>query len=327
MIIPQITKELDFDLFKKGLEKLDPALRELVSGEIGGDLIEKIAVKYGFDSYNLPDLMMLFGLYLTKMITPQVFLDYLATLVPLKYFPQFLQELEDKIWSPYDSYLNKVGVVYKQLTKLTPQSVISDSAQLRQDGVQSDKQSSVISQEPGEVLIAPEIEKPQQIQDLGLKIEEAQKPESEIKNQESKINVSVIEPPISPASTPVIITDLPNAPKPEQSVPVPPQVNFPEKAFGPSAASVKEGEARVKFDIPKINSQSTEPVESFISPKASEVKFAAPEAQPELAQGFATKEEEKKIEIPKALDVQKTNVQGRQVIDLTNFGLSNPDKD
>ena len=65
---------------------------------------------------------------------------------------------------------------------------------------------------------------------------------------------------------------------------------YNENKFVTGYMRYAEEEARVKFDTPQLNPVSTEPVESFISPKVSEVKFAAPEAQPDVAQGFATKD-------------------------------------
>src|SRR3989339_317647 len=122
-----------FFIEKIGVERIDQAfaglekpLKDMFDGEMGGNLVSSVIDKYEADSFFLPDLMLVIGFYVACLINNQEMVDYLGLIVPEKYFPQFMQELEDKLWSPYDVYLNKAGVVYKQLTKLTPQPVISN---------------------------------------------------------------------------------------------------------------------------------------------------------------------------------------------------------
>lgn len=352
MSVSKLVEKIDADVFLESLSKLDAALKDILSSSIGGDLIEKIVVKYEVNLYHLPDLMMLFGLYVTKLIAPQEFIDYLATFVPQKYFPQFLQELEDKLWSPYDVYLNKAGVVYKQLTKLTPaplsnvagafdappvvEEPTSAPAQLAQEQVQSGKQPSVTQLQPittelpvTQLPVSTELPPTESrvLDNVGAKIPEPPVTQLPITNLQT--------PPAVPPVKPVIISDIATsktpatfdvAPAGEKTMPVVPtsDIRYPTS---------ESGQARVKFDEPRVGPRIFKPTESAITPKASEVKFVGPEIKPEVSANVPPassqwqRPEEKKVEIPKPPEVKKTEVQGREVIDLTNFGLSKPDED
>lgn len=294
MTISEITKNLDFNLFKQRLSKLDPILNDLISGGSGSDLIVDTAVKYDFDTSYSSTLILLLSLYLTKIFDSQKLIDYLATLIPEKYFPQFLQELEDKLWSPYDVYLNKAGVVYKQLTKLTPAPIQQATDNLQQT---SDNQPTQLIQEQAQPV----------------------KPAGQLENNQQPI-VQPVAPVISLKE--VVISDLAE----------PRTGNQPINPLIPVKESVIESGARVKFDMPKTGPEIQKSISFEINPSLPEVKFKEPEIKPEVGQNVSAStpgtqnQPEKKIEIPKAQEIKKTDVSGRQVIDLTSFGLSKPDE-
>ncbi len=323
MSVSKLVEKIDADIFLESLSKLDPALKDILSSDIGGDLIEKIVVKYGVNLSHLPDLMMLFGLYVTKLIPPQEFIDYLATFVPDKYLGHFLRELEDKLWSPYDVYLNKAGVVYKQLLKLTPQK-LTDNSELITDNKNQVAVNTVpvaetprTSEVPVSIPVVPQIvdlSKPQEI-----------KPSSDASSRSPDQNIGVTQSPVAepPKPKPLIISDI--SPAGEKTI--------PEIPTPPPTASSEKPQARVKFDVPRVGPQILKPTESAFAPRVPDVKFVGPEVRPEApgqvppASAQWQRPEEKKVEIPKPPEVKKTEVAGRQVIDLTNFGLSKPDEE
>lgn len=288
----------------ENFNQTDKSLKEVVSGEIGANLVEQLAKKYDVDSDYFSDLMMLLSLFVSKSINTQEFVNEISVFVPQKYFSQFLQELEDKLWSPYDVYLNKAGVVYKQLTKLTPQKLANG-----EDQIANGQEQKVSVSKP----VNPLISNQQSVIELPV-TELPKAPEQPITQLPS-----VTELPIPPASKPIIIS----APGIKQEVQIPTPPTFAQDS----------GAARVKFDAPRVGPQIFKPTESAITPKASEVKFVGPEIKPEVsgnvppASSQWQRPEEKKVEIPKPPEVKKTEVSGRQVIDLTNFGLSKPDED
>ncbi len=333
MSVRTLIEKIGRENLLENFNQTDKSLKEVVSGEIGANLVEQLAQKYDMDFDYFSDLMMLLSLFVSKSINTQEFVNEISAFVPPKYFPQFLQELEDKLWSPYDVYLNKAGVVYKQLTKLTPAPVVEEStsaelgiknkelsnpAQLVQEQVQSDKQQQVAQLPP--VTELPEVSQ--------SPISSLPPITTELPKTIELPNPSVSKPAVTQGSgmaKPVVIFEVsPAGEKRPVEVPIPP-------VSVENSGEAKQ--ARVKFDAPRVGPRIFKPTESSITPEISEVEFTGPEIRPEITSQVAPQSsvwqrpEEKKVEIPKPPEVKKTEVAGRQVIDLTNFGLSQPDKD
>ncbi len=295
MSVRTLIEKIGQEKLLENFSQTDKSLKDVVSGDIGANLVEQLAVKYGVDSDYFSDLMMLLSLFVSKSINTQEFVNELFTFVPDQYFPQFLQELEDKLWSPYDVYLNKAGVVYKQLTKLTPQPITNNEQQATETiPVAAGAELGIENKELS-------VEKSQQVQDSGLKIEEPKinipavqveppkvpepvqqttdnlKPTTETDIKQQKTNGVVIsELPETPKpSKPMVISDVsPAGEKREIEIPPPPAST---EGFGEAK------HARVKFDSPRVGPQIFKPTESAITPKASEVKFVGPEIKPEVS--------------------------------------------
>ena len=344
----------------ENFNQTEKSLKEIISGEIGANLFEQLIEKYSIDFDYFSDLMMLLSLFVSKSINTQEFVNEVSVFVPQKYFSQFLQELEDKLWSPYDVYLNKAGVVYKQLTKLMP-APIQQTTDNQQPTTEEKSLQPVIIEpalkpEAGaQPAVVPEIKAPpqptQQITgnlqqeaktvaapaELPKTLESIQQttdnlsaiggsatdrqPTTEIDTKQQKTGRAAI-PELVIASKPVIISDI-SVPGEKRVVEIPKPISGSVFARPPADS----GAARVKFDAPRVGPQIFKPTESEIMQKVSGVKFVGPEAIPEALRGVLTKQEEKKVEIPKPPEVKKTEVAGRQVIDLTNFGLAKPDED
>ncbi|MEW5805479.1 MAG: hypothetical protein AB1721_02010 [Patescibacteria group bacterium] len=277
----------------KKIAELDPALKDILDGEIGGSLMETILARYDFDFEYFSELMMLLALYLTRLISNQEFADELAQLVPEKYFFQFLQELEDKLWSPYDVYLNQAGIVYKQLVKLTPRPV---ETQQTTDDLQP--------------TTGPETASAQQSAGQALKSEPVLA-ETEL---QAKQGTEAL-----PKTEEIIIT----APQAGQAEKIEPSAESPKpKVFQESA--------RISFEALKnfVPRQTAEPPAEPVKtePEIKSVKFEASKPAQDLSREIQAKTEEKPVEIPKPPTVPKTEVQGKEVIDLSDFGVSEPGK-
>lgn len=104
---------------------IDSGLMDFLANEGTLSLLAQIQNKYAFsqESKTTNDLGILLTLYVTKLIFSQDLVNELALLVSPKYFKAFMQELEQKLWSPYDRFLLDAGLVYKQLTVLDPQPI------------------------------------------------------------------------------------------------------------------------------------------------------------------------------------------------------------
>jgi hypothetical protein len=295
MPIPYFLEKFSYQEIAKKLAELDPALKDILDGEIGGTLLETILARYDFDFQHFSDLMMLLGLYLARIVSNQEFVDELAQLIPEKYFSQFMQEMENKLWSPYDVYLNKASIVYKQLTKLTPRKIEREETGEKleeKEEIKEDKQEPAAS---GQEAEAVDLE-PQKTEELII-----------------------------------------SAPAPGESAGVGDKAKTPETLQTRPAFS---GEARISFEklknfVPKTQEQRPEPPVAFGEggeamegkPEIESVQFTVPESKPDLAQEISAQSEEKQVEIPKPPKVPKTEVEGKEVIDLSSFGLTKLDQE
>lgn len=97
-------------------------LQNFLDSEGITNLVMQICTKYGIVQAAQYDVIMLVVWYVTKQITEQEFVNLLS-LTPIqgKFFSLFLQELQEKLWEPYDPVLSQAKIPYKLLTKLNPE--------------------------------------------------------------------------------------------------------------------------------------------------------------------------------------------------------------
>ncbi len=97
-------------------------LQNFLDSEGITNLVMQICTKYGIGQSAQYDVIMLVVWYVTKQVTEQEFVNLLSlTPVQGKFFPLFLQELQEKLWEPYDPALTQAKIPYKLLTKLNPE--------------------------------------------------------------------------------------------------------------------------------------------------------------------------------------------------------------
>jgi len=125
MSIQAQLQKIDKEELASRVTSLDQNIVDFLSNDGTITILEQLQVKYAFPllTQKENDLGILLTLYITKLISSQDFVNELALLVSPKYFKAFMQELEQKLWSPYDKFLLDAGLVYKQLTVLDPQPI------------------------------------------------------------------------------------------------------------------------------------------------------------------------------------------------------------
>ncbi len=117
-------QEIPLEEQQNRLFELDDHLAEMLKAESVGTIIEQIGAKYGLATTLISDLKNLILFFVLRLISSQDFVNLLATFpIPQKFFNAFRQELEQKLWSPYDRFLLDAGLVYKQLAILDPQPI------------------------------------------------------------------------------------------------------------------------------------------------------------------------------------------------------------
>lgn len=303
----ELATKIGYEEIRSALGRLSSPLKDLISGEIGGKLICEIAERYGVDPYYFPDLMTLVSLYLTRLITPQEFVDELAELVPERYFARFMEELENKVWSSYDVFLIQAGIAYKHLTKLTPQPKPAPATPTETE--------SAKPAQPEEITPSPVVK---ETTESAMSVV----PPRETRPQETSIT--------SPESTPSLKETVITSPSTENS----PSPTAPLET--PKPKTLPETEARISFEaLRNFVSRSTPPLSteaetesvSKTEPEIKAVKFEMPKPVEDLSPEIRTQTEEKQVKIPQPPTVPKTEVKGREVIDLSNFGLSKPDEE
>lgn len=146
-----------------------PELRDFLDSEGITNLIMQICAKYGLAMNVQYDIIQLVVWYVSKQIPEQEFVNLLS-LTPLqtKFFPLFLQELQDKLWDPYDTALNQAKIPYKLLTKLNPEPPEKIQEWLDSLARQYPKQPD--EDEDIDALLAQESGQPQQEFSLGDQI-------------------------------------------------------------------------------------------------------------------------------------------------------------
>ncbi len=103
-------------------ENETPEIREFLNSEGITNLIRQICEKYGLGANVQYDIIQLIVWYVSKQISEQEFVNFLS-MAPLqaKFLSLFLQDLQEKLWDPYDAALNQAKIPYKLLTKLNPE--------------------------------------------------------------------------------------------------------------------------------------------------------------------------------------------------------------
>ena len=102
---------------------VSPDLRSFLDSEGITNLILQICAKYGIPQETGSDVIQLVVWYVSKQVSEQEFVN-LVSLAPVqqKFLPLFMQELQEKLWDPYDTALGQAHIPYKLLTKLTAES-------------------------------------------------------------------------------------------------------------------------------------------------------------------------------------------------------------
>ena len=268
-------KKFNSEQKSKALESTPEAIQDILFSEAIGDLIAGIASKYGLTATASVQLSALIFYYLTKLIDAREFVNELFVLVSDRYFNQFRQELEDKLFSPYDAYMQQAGVMYKQITKLEPKKVV-------------------------------EPEKPRA---------KPQSAETVVFNVPPVSPVSSQVPQTSPQSNVIVIGETQAKPEPQPVKPAAPQ---PTPLPPQRAARIKVASGNLP---PGLAIQALEPTP--IRPEIKEVKFEIPQTIAEIASEIIATTPGKDFQVPKPPGVPKTTVQGKEVVDLTDFSVKN----
>ncbi len=265
----------------KALDAAPEEIQDMLFSEAIADLLQGIAAKYTLTPNASIQLAALLFFYLTKLVDSREFVNELFRLAPERYFNQLRQELEDKLFSPYDTYLHQAGIAYRQLTKLEPKRI----GELTEERPQT-KPEPV----PAEAVV--------------LNVPEVKLSTGPELQPSLPANVVVISEQAQPAAQPVVA---------------------PIKRVGPvqpAPQSIAQA-ARVKVASgllsPGLAVQANEPTP--VRPEMKEVRFEVPTVISESASEITALTPEKEIPVPKPPVVPKTEVQGKEVIDLSSFSV------
>jgi hypothetical protein len=288
-------------LLTRQLAELDASLtNDFLESDSVYSLVLQVCKKYGVDDY-ARDVILVLSLLVTKIISNQDFINELADFVPEEYFNRFRQELEEKLFAPFEVYLYKAGIAYKQLTKLEPQPI---------EITEPEPESPMPASVPTPVSVPA--------------------PTAALPKQKPQPAIPVAQTPTATAQTPPVPAPTPAPQKPpepivitRQTAPSPtpgPSVPLPKPSFVSSTVPrIKMGDTKISQQAPVTNLPKP-PQPIFMG-----VKFESLPPKPEIKQEFVGTTEKKQIQVPAAPEVPKAVVQGKEVIDLTSFSVKNPE--
>ncbi|KKU09582.1 MAG: hypothetical protein UX14_C0042G0001, partial [Parcubacteria group bacterium GW2011_GWF1_45_5] len=183
---------------------------------------------------------------------------------------------------------------------------------------------------------------PQPIEEPAPKIEQTPQAQSQVDSIKTPIQIS------NPTPTPqsqTSLSSLPSikpgepisgriAPAPQPPKPTPPEliiigesskptVTPPKSALPPTftptqAPRIKMGDSKISQQTPDVN------IPKPPQPVFMRMQFESIQEKPELKQEVQGTSEKKNIQVPPAPIVPTTTMQGKQIIDLTDFSVNNP---
>ena len=263
-------KNIPLEKITEKMEALAPELDEFLSSSSTASILSSVCSRYTLSSEEKFWVSRALGLYILRLYTAQDFVNELARVTPEKYLNQFRQELEDKLFSPYDAYMQQAGVVYKQLTKLEPKKDIEAGEP------EPTPEQAIVLNVP---LVSPLSTRP--------------------------IQTEISQPEV------IIVGDTRAREKTELPKPTLPAFIPPKEA------------ARVKVsggNLPSgLTPQAKEPTP--IRPEIKEVKFEIPQTIAEITGEIIATAPGKDFQVPKPPEVPKTTVEGKEVVDLTDFSV------
>ena len=105
------------------LKAAPKTIRSIISDESTFSLIDQIVNRYFLNRNSAQDLMILITLYVLNYVSAQEFVDYAATITKTGQWHAFANEMETRFWSLYETFLEKEGIIYKQISRLEPRPI------------------------------------------------------------------------------------------------------------------------------------------------------------------------------------------------------------
>lgn len=278
-------------------------------------LIKQICKKYKLDEYCAQEISMLLALLVTKMISNQEFVNELSSFVPEDYLNRFKQELEERLFSPFEVYLYKAGIAYKQITKLDPQITEKRTKQKEQKSSVSVPKTQT---EPTDLTKQEQI--PQTKQTQATQTETPQSKPQQSKPATTANQALISTPEVSPMQqeqkSPEVVVITEEETEVSNQAQTPLQTMTKTQSANLETPRIKIGEKKIPASAPELKTQEVP------KPKLEEIRFSAPPKKPEIISEITASTQKQEISIPAPPPVPKTKIEGKEVIDLSNFSVT-----
>ncbi|KKU10061.1 MAG: Extensin, partial [Parcubacteria group bacterium GW2011_GWF1_45_5] len=236
-------KTFSLNEINTALGKTPKSIEEMLFSPSLSNILGTIVKKYSLTTDTGTDIAAAIFYYLTKLISDQELVNVIGSSVPQKHFAAFMNDLESMLWSPFDVYLSKGDIIYKQLTRFEPQPIKEQAPQPKQAQQTQPRMDAVKTTTPMPLVTPPA----QPVQGQPSTSTPSIKPNEPIPGHVP----SASQPPKpAPPSTPPELIVIGESPKPA-AAPIKPT---PPPTFVPTQSPrIKVGDSKISQQTPAVN--------------------------------------------------------------------------